>query len=160
MKKYLLKLTNHDLLIAIVLVMLICFALAPLYAQQAPPAPAATAPAPAVTAPAQVSPLTLTVKEKTERDSLLAEVQSAQRELGSLFEQMLSTDDEDRVLGIYYRAKARATSRLKPANDKLTAWFDATRKAHKCDSCQLQGDTFVPAPLPGQVSSAATPAPK
>lgn len=155
MKKYLLKLTNHDLLIAIVLVMLICLALAPLYAQQAPPAPAAIAPA--ATAPAQVSPLTLTVKEKTERDSLLAEVQSAQRELGSLFEQMLSTDDEDRVLGIYYRVKARATSKLKPANDKLTAWFDATRKAHKCDSCQLQGDTFVPAPLPGQVG---VPAPK
>jgi len=149
MKKYLLKLTNHDLLIAIVLVMLICLALAPLYAQQAPPAPA--------TAPAQASSLTLTVKEKTERDSLLAEVQSAQRELGSLFDQMLSTDDEDRVLGIYYRAKARAASRLKPANDKLAAWFDATRKAHKCDSCQLQGDTFVPAPLPGQVG---VPAPK
>jgi len=106
------------------------------------------------------SSLTLTAAEKTTRDSLLTEVQSAQRELGTLFDQMLSTDDEDKVLGIYYRAKARVTSRLKPANEKLTAWFDSVRKAHKCEGCQLQGDTLVPAPLPGQVPLAATPAPK
>jgi len=104
------------------------------------------------------SALTLTPAELKEGNGILQELRTAQQDLGVFWDKILSTEDEDLTLGYAARARTAFKTKVKPANDRLLTWLETARKAHKCEGCQLQGDTFIPAPLPGQVPS--TPAPQ
>ena len=96
------------------------------------------------------SPLELTTEEKTARDAHLQELIPTRQAINQLLDKALATDDEEKALGFWSRARGLYTSKLIPVSEKFNLWLASVQKAHKCEGCQLQGDKLVPAQLPGQ----------
>lgn len=88
--------------------------------------------------------LTLTAAEQKQRDELFTNFQQLEAARNNLLLRIVEAKDEDTALGFWARA-VRVHSDLTTAQNKLIAWVDAVKRAHSCPTCELKGNSLVPA---------------
>lgn len=92
--------------------------------------------------------LALTPSEVAARQAIITEYAPFQRELTQLWEKMISTDDEEKAIGLWYKAKATSV-KANAVGNKFLAWLKAAQESHHCIDCELKDDKFIPKPMPG-----------
>jgi hypothetical protein len=88
--------------------------------------------------------LTLTAAEQKQRDELFTNFQQLEAARNNLLLRIVEAKDEDAALGFWARA-VRVHTDLTAAQNKLIAWIDSVKRAHSCPTCELKGNSLVPA---------------
>lgn len=102
------------------------------------------APAPTPVPTPSPAPLALTDQEQKQRDELFTNFQQLEATRNNLLLRIVEAKDEDAALGFWARA-VRVHTDLTAAQNKLIAWIDSVKRAHSCPTCELKGNSLVPA---------------
>lgn len=98
--------------------------------------------------PAPSNSIPLSPTEQATLQAFIKELSPLDTELGLVWRQMLSTDDEVKATALWY--KARELNRKSVLiGDRVNVWLAEIRKTHNCLNCNLEGDKLVrPSPTP------------